>query len=90
MQEKLSVKSGASASGILWALAVLVAGICNQLWPPYADKFLELAGSIYPGYRPFTGWPSVFVGAGYALVDGAIVGALWVWLYNRCRCCKER
>ena len=42
----------------------------------------QLCGSIFPGYRPGTGMGSVVTGTIYALVDGAIGGAIFGWLYN--------
>ncbi len=37
---------------------------------------------LYPGYAP-GGFGSVIMGTLYALVDGAIGGAVFAWLYNR-------
>ena len=36
-----------------------------------------------PGYHPGTGFGSVLIGTLYALVDGAIGGAIFCGLYNR-------
>jgi len=44
--------------------------------------FLELMDGLYPGYAP-GGFGSVIMGSLYALVDGAIGGAVFAWLYNR-------
>ena len=79
---KLSVKGLAMAGGIIWALAVLVAGLANLWWPPYGDAFVELMKSLYPGYRDMTGLVGVLVGTVYGLVDGAIWGAVFAWVYN--------
>jgi len=38
--------------------------------------------SIYPGYKTAVGLQGVLVGTGYALVDGAIAGMIFGWLYN--------
>ena len=80
---KLSIKGLAGASAIVWALAVLIVGIANVIWPTYGVGFLTLIGSLYPGYQVGTGVASVVVGALYGLVDGAIGGAVFAWVYNR-------
>src|SRR5262249_6880652 len=54
----------------------------NMIWPSYGQAFLQLFGSIFPGYRPGTGMGSVVTGTIYALVDGVIGGAIFGWLYN--------
>lgn len=79
---KLHVTALAAASGLIWGGAILAAGLANIAWPDYARAFLDLAASIYPGYHPGTGTGSVIVGALYGLVDGAIGGAIFAWLYN--------
>lgn len=71
------------AIGFFWGGCVLVVGIMNMIWPSYGQAFLQLCASIYPGYHPGTGFGSVLVGTLYALVDGAIGGAIFGWLYNR-------
>jgi len=79
---KLRVKPFAFAAGILWALAVLFTGLVQLANPDYGLAFLEMTASIYPGYA-IGGFGSVIVGTLYALVDGAVGGALLAWLYNR-------
>ena len=61
---------------------ILVVGSANLIWPSYGRTFLELAASIYPGYHPGPAFGSVITGTLYALVDGAIAGAVFGWLYN--------
>ncbi|MGE0351965.1 MAG: hypothetical protein AB7I33_10120 [Gemmatimonadales bacterium] len=61
--------------------SVFVVGVASLIWPGYGDVFLNLAASIYPGYEP-GGFGSVVIGTLYALVDGAVFGALVAWLYN--------
>ena len=82
---KLSVKGLALALGILWGGCVLLIGLGNLLWPDYGAAFLDVARSIYPGYGKTSGLWGVIVGTLYALVDGAIVGLIFGWLYNRFR-----
>jgi hypothetical protein len=69
--------------GILWGACILFVGVANMIWPSYGQAFLQLCASIYPGYHPGTGFRSVVIGTLYALVDGAIGGAIFAWLYNR-------
>ena len=80
---RLNVKALAVAAGILWAAAILLTALANLIWPGYAQQFLQLVASIYPGYHAARTFASVIVGTLYALVDGAVCGALLAWLYNR-------
>jgi len=79
---RLCVRTTALAFGILWALAVFSVALAQQIWPTYGVAFLDLMDSLYPGYAP-GGFGSVITGTLYALVDGAIGGAVLAWLYNR-------
>lgn len=79
---KLHVTALALAAGLLWAGAILVVGLANLNSPEYGRAFLELMASIYPGYRPGSGISSVVTATLYGLVDGAIGGAIFAWLYN--------
>ena len=85
----ISAKALALTAGILWAACVFLVGIGNLIWPSYGVAFLEIPRSIYPGFASTTGFLGVVVGSLYALVDGAIAGAVFAWLYNRLRP-KER
>jgi len=69
-------------AGFFWGGAILVVGAANLIWPNYGHAFLELAASIYPGYHPSSGIGSVITATLYGLVDGAIGGALFAWVYN--------
>lgn len=86
---KLSVKAVAFACGLIWGACVLLVGICNLIWPDYGLAFLDLAASIYPGYDAVPTIGSVIVGTLYALLDGAIGGLIFAWLYNLCACRKK-
>ena len=81
---RLSVKGLAGASGILWGAGMLVVGLANLVWPSYGGAFLNLMRSVYPGFHFTRTVGDVLVGTGYALVDGAIAGAVFAWLYNLC------
>ena len=80
---KLSVRALALASAILWGGMFLFIGILNQVSEGYGSHFLDFGASIYPGYAGPAGGGSVLVVTLYALIDGAIGGALLAWLYNR-------
>jgi hypothetical protein len=81
---KLNIKAFAMAFGLIWAASILFAGVANLIWPGYGAAFLQLPGSIYPGYHPGTGFGSVIVGTLYGVVDGGAGGACFAWLYNVC------
>ena len=80
---KLSVRSLALASGILWGGMFLIVGLLNLIGGSYGAQVLDFGASIYPGYGGPSGAGSVVVVTLYALVDGAVGGALLAWLYNR-------
>jgi len=79
---KLSVKGITFSSAITWGLAVLLVGVINLQSPSYGQAFLQLISSVYPGYHPVATVGNVIVGTLYAIVDGAIGGAVFAWLYN--------
>jgi hypothetical protein len=81
-QMRLNITAFAIAFGLFWAASLLIVGAANLIWPSYGQAFLQLCASIYPGYSPGTGVGSVVTGTLYALVDGAIAGAIFAWLYN--------
>ncbi len=80
----LSVKALTIAGGILWGGAVCLSGIANAVWPSYGVGFLQMVASIYPGFRPTGSVGSILSGTSYAILDGAVCGLLFGWLYNRC------
>lgn len=81
---KLSVKGMAIALALFWGvLAMFLTGLANMTWPGYGKAFLDLMASVYPGYHATATLGDVVVGALYGLVDGAIGGALFAWVYNR-------
>ena len=79
---KLNIKAFMLTSCILWTACVLIVGIGNLIWSGYGSVFLQLVASIYPGYDASPTIGSVIVGALYAVVDGAIAGLVFAWLYN--------
>ncbi|MBI4004058.1 MAG: hypothetical protein HY353_03470 [Candidatus Omnitrophica bacterium] len=80
---RVDAKALAYTGAALWAGSFLLVGLVNLSAPTYGLEFLELMASLYPGYTADRTLESVLVGTGYALVDGAIGGWLFGWLYNR-------
>jgi hypothetical protein len=78
----LSIKGLAGASAVFWGGSILIVGILNLLTPGYGNAFLEICSSLYPGYKLAGTWSSVLIATGYGLVDGAVCGAVFAWLYN--------
>ncbi len=79
---KLSVKAAALAGAVLTGGMVLCLGILNLIFPPYADEFLRVVASIYPGFHDPGGFGNVIVGTLYGLLDGGVGGIVIAWLYN--------
>ena len=81
---RLSVRSMALAGGVMWGvMCMLVVGLGNMLWPGFGQGLLDLAASIYPGYDAAPNIGQVLLVTLYGLLDGAIGGAIFAWLYNR-------
>jgi hypothetical protein len=78
----LNTRALALTAAILWGGCFLLVGLANLAFPPYGDAWLQLGAAIYPGYHGPAGFGSVIVVTLYALVDGAICGLLFGWLYN--------
>ncbi|OGA43210.1 MAG: hypothetical protein A3G25_07510 [Betaproteobacteria bacterium RIFCSPLOWO2_12_FULL_63_13] len=79
---RLNVIALSLTSGLVWGGAILIVATANAIWPNYGRAFLELAAAIYPGYQPAASIGAIVTGTLYALVDGAIGGAVFAWLYN--------
>jgi hypothetical protein len=79
---KLSVKALTYTLAILWGLCFLLVGLTNRIWAPYGGTFLELMSSVYPGYKAVAGFGNIVVGTLYAVLDGAVGGAVFAWVYN--------
>ena len=79
---KLNLKALSFAFAIVWAGAVLITGAANSIWPAYGKAYLMMLASIYPGFAASGSLGDVIVGSLYALVDAAVVGFIFGWLYN--------
>ena len=80
---KLDVKALALTGGLIWGiLAMFLSGVANLIWAGYAQGFLDVMASVYPGYNAAPSFGQVIIGTLYGVVDGAIAGALFAWVYN--------
>ena len=81
---KFSVKGMALTLGLVWGgLAMFLTGLANLIWSGYGQSFLEVMASVYPGYHATASFGQVIVGTLYGIVDGAVAGAVFAWVYNR-------
>jgi hypothetical protein len=79
---KLDLKALALTCGIFWGALLLLVSLGDMVWPEYGEEILEIAESIYPGYHGPTGAGAAVIVTLYGLVDGAIGGFVFGWLYN--------
>ena len=79
---QLSVKALALAVSILWGGAILFIGLVSLFSSGYADEFLRIVSSLYPGFHHSGSLGDLLVGTVFGLIDGAIGGVLIAWLYN--------
>ncbi len=79
---RLSVTAVAIAFALVWGFAMFLTGVANMIWPTYGQDFLQALASIYPGYKATASFGQVIIGTLYGLVDAAVVGAVFAWLYN--------
>jgi len=78
----LNTKALAFTAAIIWGGVILLVGVANLIWSGYAQAFLDMVASIYPGYHGTASLGQVIVGTLYGLVDGFICGLIFGWLYN--------
>jgi len=82
---KLNVRSMAISVSLVWGvLGMFLVGLGNLIRPGYGQGLLDLAASLYPGYTAGSTLGQVIIGTLYGLADGAVCGAAFAWLYNRC------
>jgi hypothetical protein len=79
---RFDTKAMAITVAFIWGGALLIVGLANLIWPEYGNDFLHVMASIYPGYGGGNSIGQVIVGTLYAVVDGAVGGALFAWVYN--------
>ena len=79
---RFSPKAIALAGAIVWGGAILLVGSINLGWPGYGLSFLQMTSSVYPGFHVSHTFGSVLMGTVEGLVDGAVAGLLFSWIYN--------
>jgi len=79
---RLSLKGMTIAAGLLGGSAILFVGLINLVRPTYGVHFLQGISSVYPWFHASRSFVDVVIGTLDALVDGAIAGFLFGWLYN--------
>jgi hypothetical protein len=79
---RLSIKGLAVTSGLLWGGGILCVGLAHLASPSYGTSFLEGISSIYPGFQGARSLGDALIRTGYALIDGALGGLIFAWLYN--------
>jgi len=80
---RLNLRALSLAAAVVWGLALLLTGLANMIWTGYGAGFLGTVASFYPGYHASGSFADLIVGTLYALVDGAVFGLVFGWLYNR-------
>jgi hypothetical protein len=79
---RFNVMALGATFALFWGGVIFLTAAANLIWPPYGLVFLEAISSIYPGYHPGSGARSVITAALYGVVDGAIGGLVFAWIYN--------
>ena len=87
---KLRVIALALAFGVFFGGSVLVVALANVAYPDYGQDFLNLVGSVCPGYRLTLAHVTLahgnviaaVVGSLYGFTNGAFCGAVFAWCYN--------
>ena len=80
---RISIKAAALTVSLVWGLlGMFVTAVGNLLVPGYGQGLLDMMASVYPGYNATPSFGQVIIGTLYGMLDGAIVGAVFAWLYN--------
>jgi ABC-type nitrate/sulfonate/bicarbonate transport system permease component len=61
---------------------MLFVGLVHLAAPSYGGEFLRAMSSVYPGADTAPTLARVLIGAVYGLLDGALAGLLFGWLYQ--------
>ena len=83
---RFNVKAFAITCGLMWGLGLFFITWWIILLDGPSDN-LVFIGRIYRGYS-LTPVGS-FIGFAWALIDGAIGGAIFAWIYNRLASCTK-
>jgi hypothetical protein len=79
----LKPAAAAIAGAVAYGALVLLVSVANLFIAGYGSAFLEVLASIYPGYEAQSTVAGALLVTVYAVVDGAILGFLVAWVYNR-------
>lgn len=79
---KLSIPGLSLAAAVAWSSAILFVSVCNLIWPDYGVAFLDVIGSIYPGFSSDNSVVNVLIGSAWAFFDGAVGGAIIAAIHN--------
>lgn len=82
VKRKLNIKGFVLATAKIFGAVVFLTGLANLIWPAYANAFLQIMASVYPGYDASGSFGDLVIGSLYAFLDGAVVGLVFSWLYN--------
>jgi hypothetical protein len=80
---RFDLKAMTITAGLIWGSAMFLTGLANLIWSGYGQPFLDVMASVYPGYDATASLREVIVGTVYGLVDGAMAGLVFAWVYNR-------
>jgi hypothetical protein len=80
---KLNVIGLACALAVIWGAVIFLTGLGNLVSSTYGQEFLTVISSLYPGYKATASFGQVIIATVYGVVDAAIVGAVFAWVYNR-------
>jgi hypothetical protein len=72
----------AVTAALLWGGCMFLVGLINLVAPAYGVDFLRMMSSVYPGFHPSHNVGEWLIGTVYGLLDGAIAGWLFAWIYN--------
>ena len=77
-----SIRAMSVSASLLWGGAMLFVGLVHLGVPSYGGEFLRTMSSVYPGADTSPTLGRVLLGTVYGLVDGAVAGCLFGWLYQ--------
>jgi hypothetical protein len=78
----LSPRALAITAGFIWGACLLGVGGVHLLRPSYGVGFLDAMQSVYPGFHAARTMRDTLVGTGWGIVDGALGGFVFAWVYN--------
>jgi ABC-type phosphate transport system permease subunit len=79
---RLNLSALTISLAVVWTALVFITGVAHSIWPGYGRSFLLVLASIYPGFSASGSFGDAIVGSLYALVDAAVIGFIFGWLYN--------